>query len=1024
MHRWVTDSHTVTLVRFVDSDSIAQKHGKATAEPEVVTFDLPLEEPVSSLGVTGEIHLKSPRSLMRLIVTDKQLNEYLVYEAYPLITSEMSPEGGVVSIHSGCQETCFLPEIRATKLRVELVSASITITAIDVVSSSAMRFSATELTRKTKESQGAQEKEIVNTLSRQITAAGLKWIPGPTAISKLPYVGKMKLFRNGKVPNLQGFEYYKGGIFELPHQADTVQSPGPTAPRSSFVPAFDWRARHRANDPTSPYYDGDPTGSGWITSVKSQLCSDCWAHSATGAVEAGVNLYFNQHLDLDLSEQQLVSCSGAGSCSGGNPGSALFFIMNSGIVDEACFPENGVDQPCGNICTSPPETIQIGGYEDIYPSDGTDNIKQRLINQGPVTFGIISWWHAIVLVGYETDVATGEPVWILKNSWGQSWGDNGYFKMIVDLSDIYLTDDLLLPFISRVKPYEISCRDEDHDGYYNWGTSLSKPASCGSVPSINDCNDADATVALQLSDGSCIAPHAVVSLSPTDLSFPSQAIGTSSAPQSVALSVTSDLALHITSISTTGDFSQTNDCGTAVSPHGACTIKVTFQPSASGNRSGSLTIHDDGIASPHTVSLTGIGEGDVMGTVAPNPLTFGLQLLRTTSAVKAIALTNTGTAKMFVNNVTVSGDFAIAYNYCMNGVKPGTHCNVGISFKPVGGGNRVGKLTLTTTATNSPHLVDLVGTGTQVKLSAQSIAFPTQLVQTTSATKQVQFVNTGSTAVTINGIAVVGNFVLSTAPANPCPTTGSVSPGHSCNVAVAFRPMAVGTKSGSVRITSSDPATPHIIKVSGTGTVVKLSTQTLTFGTTVIGHNSPAKQVTVTNVGNAPLPIAGITSSGDFGQTNNCQTNIPAKGSCLITVTFTPTAIDGRTGTVAISNSDAASPQAIALKGTGTKVAMSATSINFGTIAKGSTATKTVTLTNVGTTPITFTSFTLTGTNATDFSSPANPPCGGIANGGATCTMTLRFTPSLVGMLEKATISLYDDGGGSPQRMTLIGTGK
>ena len=221
------------------------------------------------------------------------------------------------------------------------------------------------------------------------------------------------------------------------------------------------------------------------------------------------------------------------------------------------------------------------------------------------------------------------------------------------------------------------------------------------------------------------------------------------------------------------------------------------------------------------MALTGIGEGNVIGTVAPNPLTFGLQLLRTTSVVKAVALRNTGTAKMIVNNVTVSGDFAIAYNYCMNGVKPGTHCNIGLSFKPVLGGNRAGKLTLTTTATNSPHLVDLAGTGTQVKLSAQSIVFPTQLVGTTSATKQVQFVNIGSTAVTINGIVAVGNFVLGTAAANPCPTTGVVSPGHTCNIAVAFRPMAANTKTGSVRIINSDPATPHVIKLSGTGTVVK-----------------------------------------------------------------------------------------------------------------------------------------------------------------------------------------------------------
>jgi hypothetical protein len=218
-----------------------------------------------------------------------------------------------------------------------------------------------------------------------------------------------------------------------------------------------------------------------------------------------VNLYFNKHLDLDLSEQQLVSCSGAGGCSGGSPPAALFYIANAGVVDEACFPETGRDDPCGNMCASPEQTILIGGYEDINPWDGADNIKERLIKHGPLNFGIVSWWHAIVLVGYDTDLATSEPIWILKNSWGQGWGENGYFKMKVDLSDIYLTDNLLLPFTSRLKSYEIACRDEDHDGYSNWGTSSEKPPSCGNVPLINDCNDWDPGVALQQSDGSCVA---------------------------------------------------------------------------------------------------------------------------------------------------------------------------------------------------------------------------------------------------------------------------------------------------------------------------------------------------------------------------------------------------------------------------------------------------------------------------------------------------------------------------------------
>ena len=108
---------------------------------------------------------------------------------------------------------------------------------------------------------------------------------------------------------------------------------------SSLTESFDWRNRHGANDPDSPYYDGDPTGSGWITSVKNQRgCGSCWAFAATGATEALANIYFNEHIDLDLSEQEALSCSGAGSCKGGLPGKTLDYYTSDGVVDEACFP--------------------------------------------------------------------------------------------------------------------------------------------------------------------------------------------------------------------------------------------------------------------------------------------------------------------------------------------------------------------------------------------------------------------------------------------------------------------------------------------------------------------------------------------------------------------------------------------------------------------------------------------------------------------------------------------------------------
>jgi hypothetical protein len=519
-----------------------------------------------------------------------------------------------------------------------------------------------------------------------------------------------------------------------------------------------------------------------------------------------------------------------------------------------------------------------------------------------------------------------------------------------------------------------------------------------------------------------VVEAAVGSVSPTTLAFAGQPLNTASAAQRVQLSNTGNTPMTVNSIAVTGDFSlDSNNCVAAVGPGSYCDVYIVFKPVMLGTRTGTLTFTDNAANSPQVVSLTGTG-GAAIGSVAPNPLTFGSQLLRTTSTARSVALTNTGDAQMVVGNVSVTGDFAVTANYCMNGVAPGTQCNVWITFKPVASGQRTGTLTFVTNATNSPHVIDLNGTGTQVKLSAQSIAFPLQLAGTVSKTRQVSLTNIGTSAVSISSVATSGDFVLRTAAVNPCPTNGSLPAGKSCNIVVAFGPTGPNTRTGSLTINDSDPATPHVVNLSGIGTIVKLSVKTLSFPTTVLGYKSAAKQILMTNVGSTLLSISGIAASQDFAQTNSCGPTLAAGVGCAITVTFAPTAINARTGAITITDDGGGSPQIVSLTGTGTQVRLSATSVNFGKIAGGVTATKTVSLTNVGATTLSIANFTIGGANASDFSSPLNPPCGGVVTAGATCSITLRFTPSIIGA-ETATFWLFDDGGGSPQKVSLTGTG-
>lgn len=107
-----------------------------------------------------------------------------------------------------------------------------------------------------------------------------------------------------------------------------------------------------------------------------------------------------------------------------------------------------------------------------------------------------------------------------------------------------------------------------------------------------------------------------------------------------------------------------------------------------------------------------------------------------------------------------------------------------------------------------------------------------------------------------------------------------------------------------------------------------------------------------------------------------------------------------------------------------TDVKFTPSSLNFGTVTMGNTVSGSLTLTNLGATDLAITSATLSGTHAADFASDdTNPPCGGSVAVGGTCTLKFSFTPSISGT-ERATYSLFDSSGGSPQKLTLTGTGQ
>jgi hypothetical protein len=505
----------------------------------------------------------------------------------------------------------------------------------------------------------------------------------------------------------------------------------------------------------------------------------------------------------------------------------------------------------------------------------------------------------------------------------------------------------------------------------NCGTSVAAGASCAitvtfkptasgtrsaSVTITDNTGGATGSVQTATLSGTAIAP--VASLPASLPAFAGTLVGTSSAVQTLTLSNSSGTAaLTISGIvvggANGGDFSQTNNCGTSVAAGAACAITVTFKPTATGARSGTITVTDNtGGASGSTqvATLTGTGTEPVVSlTTLP---AFGSLAVGTTSAAQTVTLSNTGTAALTVSGIALSGtnaaDFAQT-NTCGTSVAAGTTCTISITFTPTAGGTRSATLTVTdnnNAVSGSAQTVTLSGTGTQaaVTLSASSIAFGNQNVGTASVLKPVTITNSGTATLTLTSITVDGDYTIS----NPCGS--SLAVGAMCTVNVTFKPTAIGLRTGDVTVTDNAATPTQTVSLTGTGlgAQVSFSKTSLTFGAELVGVSSASQSVTVTNSGNAALTVTSVAATGDWSETNTCGASVAAGSSCSVSVVFTARAGGARSNVVTLTDNAVGSAfQTVSLSGTGQDFSLTAASASA-SVSAGQTATYNLTVTPSG----------------------------------------------------------------------------
>ena len=389
-------------------------------------------------------------------------------------------------------------------------------------------------------------------------------------------------------------------------------------------------------------------------------------------------------------------------------------------------------------------------------------------------------------------------------------------------------------------------------------------------------------------------------------------------------------------------------------------------------------------------------------------------------STQTLTITNPGPTPLSVSSITTTGDYSEQGQNCVTILQQGASCTAMITFAPTQSGTRTGTASVNDNAPASPQMLPLTGVGQSgVSLNPTSLNFGNISVGTSSSPMPVTLTNSGSTTLTITSITTTSQYTQT----NNC--GGSIGAGQSCTINVTFTPSQEGTVNGTLTVTDNANNSPQTASLTGVGLepLAQLLPTSINFGDELVNTTSPTQTVTLTNIGNATMSNISVSISGpSFLKSNECSTTLNAGSSCNILVAFKPTGVGSFTGTLSVTDNAPGSPQTVSLSGSGTLVTLMPSSVNFGTVNVGqSSAPQSITVTNKSTNlPLTISNIGISGANGSSFTQTNNCPTSLPAQ--SSCTAMVTFTPLVTGSLT-AQLQVFDNGGGSPQTASLMGTG-
>ncbi|HTC66595.1 MAG TPA: choice-of-anchor D domain-containing protein [Candidatus Acidoferrum sp.] len=451
---------------------------------------------------------------------------------------------------------------------------------------------------------------------------------------------------------------------------------------------------------------------------------------------------------------------------------------------------------------------------------------------------------------------------------------------------------------------------------------------------------------------------------------------------------------------------------------------VWYKGSRAGKAAGTLSFNGEpGSTDPVMLSASTASPAQQL-TVSPASHNFGNATVNTV-ANAALTLTNSGGANLTISRIAVSGTGFDASPIKVPATVPaGGNLVLDLTFSPRTTGNFSGAVAVSSDDANTPTTtVTLAGTATTQtigKLTATPAALNFNNVKEGSTASAVTTLkNVGTANVTLSQINLSGSGFSASGIATPL----LVVPGESLTLTVKYSPTSTRTSSGDISLVSAQGG---ITSVSVFGTVsqsgLTLSPASINFGTAVTGVAN-TQTVQIANPGSIPVTISAANISGAGFSTSGLAVPLilSAGKTATFNVQFDPKSAGASAGSLSLVSDATNPPSAIALSGAGMapglRLAVNPLNVNFGNVNVGTTASRSVTLTNTGNSNVVISHAALTGANLS--------LSGGSAvtlSPSQSITLTVQYSPTTAASTA-GTLAIVSDANGAPSAIPISGNG-